>query len=647
MSTTSAIPSCSDSVSCSQSPYARTFAYGLLLYLTTLPFFIWFTCQWEHGTGVARAFYLITTMFTQPAAMLMPAFVVLALGAKWWATHPWGSNVATVCVVCWAFLIHLLLLTDVTLLHKFGFHINGMVINLITTRGGFESMGLDTNTLLPATIFLLVLAFLHITLALCYRKAKHFGRFAGMVAGNKTFPICCAIFIACTTASLYLTTGIADFYLKDDVMCAVDAFPIGMKLRMRKFMKRIGLKPPKRQHALLHHKLKIKGKLNYPLHKITRMPQSKKMNIIWIVCESLRADMMTAEIMPKSFAFSKNAHRFANHYSGGHGTRPAIFSLFYGLYGMNWDTFLKRKHGPVFIDWILQDQYQILCQTSAHFTYPEFDRTIFAAIPQEELQEIGKFISWKRDVILTDNLLAFIDGRDKTKPFFTFGFFEATHAPYNFPKEAVIRKDYMEKINYAAVSAKNARQLRNRSINAAHFLDGQFGRIIDRVQNDPELKDNTIFVFTGDHGEEFYEKGRLGHNSTFVEEQIRVPLILSIPGTGSAVHTKMSNHIDVVPTIAPFLGVENPPQDYCLGQNLLNQEYRKDHFVVCGWDTGVMVTEEYKVTLPLGDYASLFNQNITTRDDRPVNDEEEAIEKITPQLLQVLKEVNRFTSLAK
>ena len=41
---------------------------------------------------------------------------------------------------------------------------------------------------------------------------------------------------------------------------------------------------------------------------------------------------------------------------------------------------------------------------------------------------------------------------------------------------------------------------------------------------------NTVIVLAADYGEEFDEHGGCYHGSTLYDEQLRVPLIISIPG---------------------------------------------------------------------------------------------------------------------
>ncbi|MBO7091932.1 MAG: sulfatase, partial [Victivallales bacterium] len=387
-----------------------------------------------------------------------------------------------------------------------------------------------------------------------------------------------------------------------------------------------------------------KASLKYPRQDIIRNPNRKKYNIIWLVAESLRADFLTEDIMPRTWKYAQTAARFDNHYSGGHGTRPAMFSMFYGLYGLNWDVFMNQRRGPVFIDWLLEDNYQFLCQTSADFTYPEFDKTIFSALHQDVLVEVDQTKKpWQRDEKLIDDLISFVKNRDKSRPFFTFGFFESTHAPYTFPESAVIREDYMKKINYATVSAKDAQQLYNRDCNAAHYLDTLFAKVVAMLDDDPELRDNTIVVFTGDHGEEFFEKGRLGHNSTFSEEQIRIPLIIKLPGATASVCEKMTHHTDIVPTLAPYLGVETPAEEYCLGHDLM-ANYDRQYFLVCGWNLAVLINHDYKFMLPMSMRSAFKSNDLQHRDDSPCTEEEDDtfISRFASQLAGVQEELHRF-----
>ena len=62
-------------------------------------------------------------------------------------------------------------------------------------------------------------------------------------------------------------------------------------------------------------------------------------------------------------------------------------------------------------------------------------------------------------------------------------------------------------------------------------VDEQIGRILDVVDNSP-LKDNTIIIFTSDHGWGMGEKDYVYKNSLW-QESTQVPLIVRAPGISS------------------------------------------------------------------------------------------------------------------
>ncbi len=62
--------------------------------------------------------------------------------------------------------------------------------------------------------------------------------------------------------------------------------------------------------------------------------------------------------------------------------------------------------------------------------------------------------------------------------------------------------------------------------NAATFsVDAAVARLVERIDDAGELE-NTIFIFTSDHGEEFGERGHCGHSITLYQECIHVPFVM-------------------------------------------------------------------------------------------------------------------------
>ena len=94
------------------------------------------------------------------------------------------------------------------------------------------------------------------------------------------------------------------------------------------------------------------------------------------------------------------------------------------------------------------------------------------------------------------------------------------------------------------------------------FTDHELGRLLT-VLGDRGLLDNTVIVFTSDHGEEFDDHGSMeGHQWTLYDEVLHIPLIMVFPHDRFAGLTvpAVAQSIDVAPTILDFLELDIPAE---------------------------------------------------------------------------------------
>ena len=178
--------------------------------------------------------------------------------------------------------------------------------------------------------------------------------------------------------------------------------------------------------------------------------------------------------------------------------------------------------------------------------------------------------------------------KDKTRPFFlAVGFFRP-HTPYvspakwfkgypeaDMPVVAGIQEDQADLPAPALGSYKKEQDkltddLRRQAVqayfSAISFMDAQAGKVLDALDR-LGLADNTIVVFTSDHGYHLGEHGLWQKQSLF-EESARVPLIVAAPGMpkGTVASTPVGL-IDLYPTLTELCGVKAP--DNLQGQSLV------------------------------------------------------------------------------
>ncbi len=92
------------------------------------------------------------------------------------------------------------------------------------------------------------------------------------------------------------------------------------------------------------------------------------------------------------------------------------------------------------------------------------------------------------------------------------------------------------------------------------YLDSELGRLQKILAAAGRLQ-NSLFIFTSDHGEEFLDHGGWGHGNHLYDETLRVPLVMRFPDgkwAGSRVASPTSS-VDLAPTIVEAAGVDAPP----------------------------------------------------------------------------------------
>jgi uncharacterized sulfatase len=165
------------------------------------------------------------------------------------------------------------------------------------------------------------------------------------------------------------------------------------------------------------------------------------------------------------------------------------------------------------------------------------------------------------------------------RPFFLAVGFYRPHTPYVAPRKYfdlypletinLVLEPGREGVPAPAITANPPNygispDLLRQAIQAYHaattFMDAQVGKLLAALER-LGLTENTVVVFTSDHGYHLGEHGMWQKQSLF-EESARVPLVIAAPGMKApgTVSPRLVEHVDLYPTLADVCGLPVPAE---------------------------------------------------------------------------------------
>ena len=175
----------------------------------------------------------------------------------------------------------------------------------------------------------------------------------------------------------------------------------------------------------------------------------------------------------------------------------------------------------------------------------------------------------------------------KDEPFFIAAGFFRPHVPFVAPRSffeaypheqivmpPIVHNDWddipQQGINYVtSVDGEMSIEQEKKAVAAYYasttFLDTQIGKILKTLKEEG-LDENTIVIFTSDHGYLLGEH-RFWMKVSLMEESVRVPLIIKVPGKNPHVCHSLVELIDLFPTVSLLAGFE--PPDHIQGRSLV------------------------------------------------------------------------------
>jgi hypothetical protein len=261
-------------------------------------------------------------------------------------------------------------------------------------------------------------------------------------------------------------------------------------------------------------------------------------HVVLLVLESTRADALTARwggrrVAPNLAALAEHGSSAPEAYSHVGFTRDSLKSLFTGRL----DPVDDRQ--SLFRDF-RRNGYRVGVISGQSEDFGE----IAAAVGMRENSDVyvdaktqqgGGTWSFRRDITLL------LDGRillremdrhfgsrdDWHRPTFLYVNIQAAHFPYVFPGTPQFIPG--SPIPRSEIRFANRRWVARSYWNAIAYGDWVVGRIVARLKA-LGVYDDSVVVVLGDHGEELFENGYLGHGQVLNRLQTQIPLIFSQAG---------------------------------------------------------------------------------------------------------------------
>lgn len=336
--------------------------------------------------------------------------------------------------------------------------------------------------------------------------------------------------------------------------------------------------------------------------------QAKGPNIILVAIDALRADYLKlyaedAEApIPSMETFAKDAVLFEESYAQASWTKPSFATLFTGVYPEQHTAYTKTAALPDSVVTLAELLTAAGYYTKGYANNPNNSSVFnfqqgftdyvdlkpslyFGASPSASKLSMYNVLRMVRHKVfsqlgvnmrvedfyqpaevVTQEALDWLDTDAPAGdvPFYLFLHYMDPHDPFMDPAapEGGYARARME--NPPPELAEPMRKAYNLEIER---LDKSLGDLFAGLEQ-RGIYDESLIVFTSDHGEEFYDHGDWWHGRSLYDELVHVPILLKLPGNQHADtrNTDMARHIDLPPTMLHFAGA--PVPDTMPGQPL-------------------------------------------------------------------------------
>lgn len=512
------------------------------------------------------------------------------------------------------------LAVDSRLYEALAFHINALIVRVVFQPGALAQIGI------PASQFAIFVATVVVLVALDIALGRWFmGRFAGR---QWRWRYLFLLLLIPVSERLYLAT--MQFTGGRVLFAAGDVLPLQIPFRMHQFLGRLTGRPEVNPNEPLAVAGALTPTPSLPADSVlfTRRP-----DIVLVLVESLRSDFFSDSAMPRLWRRAARGARMDHHIASAASTHYSMFSIMYGRNAQKLESVVGTGRAPILFGSLRRAGYHMRIITASSVDWMGMKTTVFKDVANDLDTDLPQ-LPLPADSAMVARATDWVTRAD-TAPVFLVLFFGASHFNYSYPPRSHRFVPDWDGVGSITAARVDPVLMKRRAMNSAFEVDWKLDDFLEafaRIRGRAPLT-----IVTGDHGEAFREHGRVGHGAGVAEGEIHVPMVVVDDSVPPKVVTRVTGHVDIVPTILRLLGDRHDPASYSDG--VLMTDPPEGRFVVAtaGWIPRFAVVGDSLKAQFFGLDAGLGTVTLTGPADEELPNASEQLRTKGAQILRALR----------
>lgn len=281
--------------------------------------------------------------------------------------------------------------------------------------------------------------------------------------------------------------------------------------------------------------------------KNTKIP---RLNLLFISIDTLRADRLSCYSKehlhtPNIDILAKNGVIFSRAFAHNPTTLPSHTNMLLGLtplyHGVRENAnFIVREKFLTLAEYLKSFSYSTKAIIGGYPLHSRFGLSQGFDIYDDNYETV-KYqklaLGERKAEVVVDKALGWL--KSQKSPWFLMIHCFDPHNPYEPPEP--FKTKYEENLYDGEVA----------------YVDFALGKLVSYIKEN-NLFENTLIIFTSDHGESLGQHGEMTHGYLAYNTTLWVPLIISIPGVSPGKIDQAVSHIDIFPTVCDVLQVKKP-----------------------------------------------------------------------------------------